>query len=83
MKYRVSVRLAFDDKNIATNFLEVIKKEYLINAQSINESKDIKELSFCLIEECHHDETPPKACVIKEKWEVKLGVPTNTILING
>jgi hypothetical protein len=80
VKYRVHTCLAFDDVKVATAFLEAIKKDYLSSSVSINEDKNTKEISSCYIEECHHDEVPPKPCVVLEKWEVKTGAPVNTIV---
>lgn len=79
MKYRVHACLAFDSKEVATAFMEAIKKDYLSVSVSINESKEIAELSSCHIEECHHDESPSKPCAILEKWEVKAGSLNNTV----
>jgi len=79
MKYRVHVCLAFEDKALAASLLEVLKKDFLPKAVSINEDKIIKETSSCFVEECHHDEIPLKPCLVLEKWEVKLGIPVNTV----
>ena len=83
MKYRVHVCLAFDDPKIATAFMEIIKKDYLASACSLNEDKQMKEISHCFIEECYHDSQPVLPCKIIEKWEIQLGVPTNTIALKA
>ena len=71
MKYRVRIDLAFDDITTAQEFFEGVKLFY-------NKARDIKtnfihEPRRIIIEECHHDEDPPKPCkILKEIKSVDL-----------
>ena len=80
MKHRVHARLAFDDEKDAKAFMEIMKKDYINKSVSLNEDKQLSEISYCYIEECYHDEVPPRSCVVLEKWEVKSGISTNTVV---
>ncbi len=39
----------------------------------INEGEANEERGYFFVEECNHNETPTKPCVVREKWETGKG----------
>ena len=72
MKYRVRVDLSFASQNDAQALMDYAKT-LSNNAVRINEGRDNKEISFCDLEICRHDEGLP--CIGLDRIEVrKVGV---------
>jgi len=61
--YKVETMLIFDKKSDA-----VAVGQGLINSLS-NVRNLLMETSFIQLEECHHDETPLRSCVVLERRE--------------
>jgi len=68
MKYRVRLDLILDDSR-----LSLANTIYTQLLTSLKDHARVIELtmehSFLEIEECHHDESPPKPCVILKRVE--------------
>ena len=64
MKYRVRTDVCFNNQGSALGLFNHIKAQF---NQIVNLGED--EISFAKLEECHHDETPGKPCVVIEYIE--------------
>lgn len=67
MNYRVRIDLSFASEADARSLMDYAK-EVSGKAVSINEGRDNKEISFCDLEICRHDEGLP--CTRLERLEV-------------
>lgn len=65
MTRRIKIDLMFEDPLQADNVWKAIKTQ----AASVKLKNMVNEKSFIQYEECHHDELPPKPCVILQRIE--------------
>ena len=68
MKYRIRVDAILDATDTATRDA---MKTYLVALRDKMQRIGDIETSSIVVEQCYHDENPPKPCVILYKWEKK------------
>ena len=65
MKYRVRLDCILDITDTATRDA---MKTYLVNLRDKMQRMGDLETSSIVVEQCYHDESPPKPCVILYQW---------------
>lgn len=74
MKIRVRMDLAFDiTKRTEAEQLRDALVPFAQHAVNIHEGEDNQEIGYIEVENCHHDEVPPKPCELIARWEVGKG----------
>ena len=66
MKYRVRLDAALDVTDALTR--DQIR-EFLTSVRNKMQRVNSFETSSIVVEECHHDESPPRPCVELYRWE--------------
>ena len=67
LRVRLDLILNSDKETLANKVYESLLTNLKDHAQVINKGLVNEETSRLIIEECHHDETPPKPCkILKE-----------------
>ena len=70
MKYRVRTDLSFASEADAQAFMTYARGQ-ATKAVSIKEGAVNEEVSFCDLEYCGHDESPPEPCTRLDRLEVR------------
>ena len=66
MKYRIRLDAIIEPTDTVTR--DAIKT-FLVNLRDKMQRANAFETSSIMVQECYHDEQPPKPCVILYKWE--------------
>lgn len=66
MLYRIMLDLAFT-KEASCTAVKKTALDHLKNAVTINPSEPNEEKGFIVIQNCYHDEKPPKPCEVIEE----------------
>ena len=75
MRFRADIAYEPDNEGEAPELYDLIEeaRKRIGAAVVINEGDPEEERGYFIVENCYHDETPPKPCDTLERWEAGKG----------